>query len=63
MDILREQLQDALSGIPGLKLIFLFGSLAFGSPRPDSDVDISERYLGDFRDFAFAMRRASSADH
>jgi len=40
MDTLREQLQNALSGTPGLKLAFLFGSRAHGQPRPDSDIDL-----------------------
>jgi len=40
MNTLRAQLQNALSGIPGLKLAFLFGSRAHGEPRPDSDIDL-----------------------
>ena len=40
MDTLHEQLQNTLSGTPGLKLAFLFGSRAHGQPRPDSDIDL-----------------------
>ena len=40
MNTLPEQLQRTLSGTPGLRLAFLFGSRAHGSPRPDSDIDI-----------------------
>ncbi len=40
MDTLRDQLRNVLSGIPGLRLAFLFGSRANGQPRPDSDIDL-----------------------
>jgi predicted nucleotidyltransferase len=40
MDTLLDQLQNALSSTPQLKLVFLFGSRAHGQPRPDSDIDL-----------------------
>lgn len=33
-------LQDALAVLPGLDLAFIFGSIAAGEARPDSDVDL-----------------------
>ena len=36
-----DQLRSALKGFAGLELVLLFGSLARGQARPDSDVDIA----------------------
>jgi predicted nucleotidyltransferase len=33
-------LRDALSDVPGIEAAFIFGSLARGDARPDSDVDV-----------------------
>jgi predicted nucleotidyltransferase len=33
-------LRDALAGVPGIEAAFIFGSLARGDARPDSDVDL-----------------------
>jgi predicted nucleotidyltransferase len=35
------QLLEALAGFPGLELAVLFGSVALGHERPDSDIDIA----------------------
>ncbi len=40
MDTLRNPPQNALSDTPGLRLAFLFGSHAYGHPRPDRDTDL-----------------------
>ena len=36
-----DQLRSALEGFAGLELVLLYGSLARGQARPDSDVDIA----------------------
>ena len=33
-------LRDALEGVPGLEAAFVFGSMARGEARPDSDIDL-----------------------
>ena len=33
-------LRDALSGVPGVEAAFVFGSVARGNVRPDSDIDL-----------------------
>jgi predicted nucleotidyltransferase len=33
-------LRDTLSGVPGVEAAFVFGSLARGDARPDSDIDL-----------------------
>jgi predicted nucleotidyltransferase len=36
----RSILEDALVGLPGLDLAFIYGSIAADEARPDSDVDL-----------------------
>lgn len=38
---LADQLRTALEGFPGLELVLLYGSLARGQARPDSDIDLA----------------------
>ena len=40
-DLLDGQLRAVLSEVPGLQLAVLFGSLAQGRGRPDSDIDLA----------------------
>ncbi len=40
LDEVLRRLREELSSIPGAKLILIFGSVARGSYRPDSDVDV-----------------------
>jgi predicted nucleotidyltransferase len=37
---LADIVKDALSDIPGIEVAFIFGSVARGEERPDSDVDV-----------------------
>jgi predicted nucleotidyltransferase len=37
---LAHVLRDALRGVPGVEAAFVFGSLARGNARPDSDIDL-----------------------
>ncbi|GEM_PF-2083422 len=40
LDEVLRRLREELSSIPGARLILIFGSVARGSYRPDSDVDV-----------------------
>jgi predicted nucleotidyltransferase len=40
---MEAALQKLLSGVPGLEIAFLFGSLARGLGRADSDIDLAVR--------------------
>jgi predicted nucleotidyltransferase len=58
-------LRDALAGVPGIEASFIFGSLARGDARPDSDVDLLiygttiefEELSRAFSDIALALDR------
>jgi predicted nucleotidyltransferase len=43
-DALDDVLREVLRSVPGLELAFLFGSLAQGQGRVDSDVDLAVRF-------------------
>ena len=49
-------LGDALADVPGIEAAFIFGSLARGDARPDSDVDLLIYGDPDFRTLGHAMR-------
>ena len=49
-------LRDALADVPGIEAAFIFGSLARGDARPDSDVDLLIYGDPDFRTLGHAMR-------
>ena len=44
VDTLVTRVHDALSGIAGIRLAYLFGSRVTGRARPDSDLDVAVLY-------------------
>ena len=43
---LAERLEDLRAAAPSVELVVLFGSVARGRPRPDSDLDVAVRCDG-----------------
>lgn len=56
---LRDVLADALKGVKGIKVAFVFGSLAAGSGKAASDVDLLVIGEAGLRALAPGLRRAS----
>ena len=57
---LREQLAEALAGIPGIELAFVFGSAAAGTTGAGSDVDLFVLGKAGLRALAPKLRPATS---
>ena len=56
---LRDVLADALRDVPGVRLAFVFGSLAAGAGKAGSDVDLLVIGAAGLRALAPRLRRAS----
>lgn len=57
---LVDQIRESLEVLPGLQVAFIFGSMARGEERPESDIDLAVITTSSFTEVASALAEAQA---